>query len=270
MIQRIHSIKVTHVALIMSTAFVACRTGLRPQTNPGDPVGVEIKVVGMKDADLGRSELVYTLSGCGSGNTTGTKSTDNLVMFMTQNIRKDDRCDLKVLTDKADMGVASWFSDPGLLYDARRIPIVSDQGKLAGVAFVQQLYSTPPSIQGIPQATVWQMDVPVKGPKAFSGLCTCSISCQPALANNVSKLDAQQIPSTGVCSFANVTKADASKTVCNKMMVQCGSEFYVGSWPAGVNVDGSVAKPQTVTELTVVAGVPEEVSETSIEVVIPK
>jgi hypothetical protein len=270
MFHKVDHMKMTSVAVILAAALSSCRTGLRPQTNPGDPVGVEIKVVGMKDADLARSELVYTLSGCGAGNTSGTKGTENLVNFMTQNLRKDDRCDLKVLADKADVGVASWFSDPGLLYDARRIAINSDSGKLSGVAFVQQLYSTPPSIQGVPASTVWQLEVPVTGPKAFSGLCTCSISCQPSLANNVTKLDVQQVPNAGTCSFANVTKADAARTQCGKLMVQCGSEFFVGSWPNGAIFDGNLAKLQTAPALPIVAGVPEEISDTSIEVVIPK
>lgn len=263
------SLSLTAAALLLSTVFASCRTGLRPQTNPGDPVSVDIKVIGMKDTDRSRAELVYTLSGCGAGNTSGTKNADGVVTFQTQNVRKDDRCDLKVLTDKADFNVASWFSDQGLMYDARRIPITSDQGKLTGVAFVQQLYSTPPSNQGIPPSTIWQLGMGIKSPKAFTDLCTCTLGCQPSLANNVSKLEVATDPKIGACSFANVIKADLSRIECRKLIVQCGSDFYVGTWPAGTLVDGSQAKPQLLPDVTIEAGVPEEVSDTTIEVVVP-
>jgi hypothetical protein len=262
-------IMLTATVSILSTIATGCRTGLRPQTNPGDPVSVEIKIIGMKEADRSRTELVYTLAGCGGGNTSGTKDADNKVSFQTQNVRKDDRCDLKVLTDKADIGVASWFSDQGLMYDARRVPITSDQGKLSGVAFVQQLYATPPTIQGLPSSTIWQLGVGVKGPKAFSDICTCSIGCQPSLVNNVSKLDVSADPKVGVCSFANVIKADSNRIECRKLVIQCGADFYVGNWSSGTFIDGSQAKSQLLPDVTVQAGIPEEVSDTTIEVVIP-
>lgn len=257
---------VVAVALLGTTA---CRSGLRPQASAGDPVSVEMRVVGLKDVDRGRNELVYTLSGCGDGKASGTKGADNVVKFQTMNVRKEDRCDLRVQSDKADIGVASWFAEEGLMYEARRIPITSSEGKLTGVAIVQQLYATPPTISGAPPATIWKLMAPVKGPKAFVDLCTCTIGCLPSPQNNVSKLDITTDKSSGLCQFANVIKPELTKIDCSKIMVQCGGEFFVGAYPAGTTTNGSQAKENTLPEIKLQAGVPEELSDTTIEVVVP-
>jgi hypothetical protein len=251
-------------------ALAACRTGLRPQAVSGDPVAVDIHVVGMSDADWNRPELVYTLTGCGNENTSGTKTEGKMLNFMTQNVRKDDRCDLQIMGNKNDASVGSWFEADGLMYNARRIIISSDQGKLSGRAFVQQLYAKPSTDPTKPQVTAWQLATTLKGPKAFSGICTCLIGCLPALPNNVAKLEIGTLPTSGSCAFANVIKSDASRIECSKMTVQCGTDFFVGQWPAGSVVDGSATKSQSLPELAMTQGIPEAISDTTIEVVLPK
>jgi hypothetical protein len=262
----------TSVSAIMMTTIIAnsgCRSGLRPQASAGDPVSIEMRLVGLKDSDRERSELIYTLSGCGAGSTNGKKSSENLVKFETQNVRKDDRCDLRIQTTKNDTGVANWFAEDGLMYEARRIAITSNEGRLQGVAMVQQLYATPPTITGTPPASIWKLSTSIKAPKALPELCTCSISCQPSLTNNVAKLDLTSDKAIGTCEFANIIRAGLQKIECSKMMVQCGAEFFVGTWPAGTVVDGSQPNNANLPTLMMQAGVPEETSDTTIEVVVP-
>ena len=245
---------------------LSCRTTMRPQTETSEPVIVKLRIVGLAETDRSRSDLVYTLTGCGSGNTSGTKDADNMVRFETQGVRKDDRCDIRVLSGKSDIGVANWFAEEGLMYEARRVTIAVSDGTLTGLAVMQRLYAAAP-VNG---PALWKLNAAVKGPKAFIDLCTCSITCAPQTPNNVAKLDIKADTSTGTCEFVNVTGAQLSNTTCSKLSVQCGQDFYIGAWTTGNTVDGSVAKISKLPDIALVNGVPETTSDTTIEVVVPR
>lgn len=263
----------TMVGMLLSCSIMAttaCRSGLRTQANEGDPITVEMKVISLQDADRGRSDLVYTMSGCGSGSTNGVKSGDAIVNFQTQNVRKDDTCDVRINAPKSDDNVANWFSEPGLLYEARRVPIRSEEGKLLGTAKMQQLYSNSPRISDSSQKNLWSLSVGLKAPKALTGLCTCKLYCQPSIPNYVSMLESTTDKTIGICEFTNKIEPQFSKIECSKLEVQCGSEFYVGSWPAGTSVDGSQSANVKLPDLKLEVGVPEETSDATIEVVVPR
>ena len=245
----------------------SCRTTLRPETAAADLLTVDILLTQMRDQDQNRAELMYTLSGCGEGTTTGFKGTNNIVQFQTLALRKDDQCDLKIQSGNSSLGPAKWSADEGLMYEARRIKIKSNEGKLSGVAVLQQMYI--PDIGGTPGTAIWKMNAGVIAPKALVPPCTCKIGCDPAIDGNVANMDIDSSATKGLCQFANFAKQDLAKTNCLKMEVQCGADFFVGAWSNPVPVDGSTANVQTLPDLTLQSGIPEQTSDTTIEVIVP-
>jgi hypothetical protein len=244
-----------------------CRGSLRTQNSIGDLLSVDIHITNMRDQDQNRPELIYTLSGCGAGSTSGTRGDDSIVKFQTQNIHKDDQCDVKVQSGGASIGTAKWSAEDGLMYEARRVAITSKEGKLSGVAFLQQMYI--PDLGTTPGSVIWKMSAGVIAPKAMVAPCTCKIICDPNIEANVAAADIDASKTKGLCQFSNFAKPELAKISCVKMEVQCGNDFYVGSWPSAIPVDGSSAKAQTLPDLTLQAGTPEQTSDTTIEVVVP-
>ena len=265
--------RLTMLSLLCAVLPTSCRTALRPITNTADPAAIEMRIVGLRESDRARPELVYSLTGCGSSNATGEKNAENLVQFQTVGVRKDDKCDVKVQTGKSDVGVANWFAEEGLMYEARRVSITSTEGKLSGLAIVQQMYQNPPltpqTTTPAPAPSVWKVNASMKAPKAFVGICTCTISCTPSLLNNVAMLDASDDKSSGTCQFANLTEPTLKGTTCTRMTVQCGVDFYVAGLPTGTMLDGSLAQESSLPTLMMAQGVPEATSDATIEVVIP-
>ena len=246
---------------------MGCRTNLRPETSAGDLLSVDIRLTQMRDQDQSRADLMYTLSGCGAGSTSGSKGIDNIVQFQTQNLHKDDQCDVKIQSGNSSIGPAKWSAEDGLMYEARRVTIASNEGKLSGIAILQQMYV--PDIATTPGSVIWKMSVGVLAPKPMIAPCTCKIACDPAIEANVANMDIDSSKTKGLCQFANFAKPELAKLSCVKMEVQCGSDFYIGSWPSAIPVDGSSAKVQTLPDLTLQSGTPEQTSNTTIEVVVP-
>jgi hypothetical protein len=245
-----------------------CRTSLRPETSARDLLTVDIQLTNMRDQDQNRPELMYTLSGCGAGSTSGTRGEDNIVQFQTQNLRKGDQCAVKVQSDQASVGPATWSAEDGLMYEARKVTITSTGGKLSGIAFLQQMYI--PTLATTPGSTIWTMNAGVIAPRAMAAPCTCAITCDPGISANVASADIDASKLKALCQFANFAKPELAKLSCLKIQVQCGNDFYVGSWPAAIPVDGSSAKVQTLPDLILQAGTPEQTSDATIEVVVPR
>jgi hypothetical protein len=258
-------------ASIFALSILGCRTTLKPITNTVDSVNIDMQVVGLRPADQARSELVYTLTACGLGSANGIKNESNVVAFQAQGVKKDDLCDLRVEAGKTDVGVANWNSEPGLMYIAQNVKINSSEGKLSGIAFVQQKYISPPTIPNsetpAPAAMVWKLRVNVASSNPIAN-CTCTIQCSPALMNNVAMLEPGQGKS--YCEFANLVSPESKNTSCRNISVQCGSDFYLGSWSNGASTDGSIAGAVSLPDVSLVKGTPDATSDASIEVVIPQ
>jgi len=247
----------------------ACRTALRAGTD-ADAVAVEIRLIGMQDADKLREDLVYTLSQCGSGSANGTKNNDQIVTFMAKGVRKDDRCDVRVTASKIDSTVQDWFDKPGLMYEAQNTQIVSAEGKLKSLAVLQQLYNVPPPPSGPSLPTAWRLFTSMSAPKPLLDLCTCSIGCTPSLGNNVAKLDTTADKKSGTCMFANVIDPNMTRFECTEMIVQCGSDLYKGAWPAGSFVDGKASKDARLPDLKLQPASPEDIINANIDIYVPQ
>jgi hypothetical protein len=249
-----------------------CRTTLKPITDTSEAVPIEMQIIGLRPADQERTELVFTLARCGIANVNGVKGDGNKVTFQAQGVKKDDQCDVRVETGNTDIGVANWRAEEGLMYIASSVKINSAEGKLYGLAFVQQKYVSPPTIPNTimpaPVAMVWNLKVDLTTPNAVSN-CTCTIKCSPALINNVAMYESAA-QNSGQCTFANLTNAAAKTISCTSVMAQCGSEFYLGTWPAGTVVDGSAAKELSLPPISLSRGAPDATSDATIEVVIPQ
>jgi len=260
-------------ALGLVFASAGCRTTLKPVTSTADTIPIEMRIVGLREQDQARTELLYTLANCGTSNANGLKSDANLVVFQAQGVKKDDQCDVRVETGKTDVGVANWNDTPGLMYVASRVKIGSSEGKLYGVAFVQQKYVSPPTIPNTqtpaPPAMVWKLKVELTPPKALEN-CTCTIHCSPSVMNNVAMFEPISGSAKGACEFANLVTAEAKNTTCKNISVQCGNDFYLASWPAGSSVDGSTAGDYSLPGVTLIHGTPEATSDATIEVIIPQ
>lgn len=261
------------VATVFALSAFGCRTTLKPITNTVDTVNVDMQIIGLRPADQARSELVYTLTACGLGSANGIKEEANLVAFQAQGVKKDDLCDVRVEAGKTDVGVANWNSEPGLMYIAQKVKISSTEGKLSGLAFVQQKYVSPPTIPNsetpAPAAMVWKLRVNVASTNPI-GNCTCTIQCSPSLINNVAMLEPGQAAGKGYCEFANLVNPEAKSTSCRNIGVQCGNDFYLGSWPSGASTDGSFAGAVALPEVSLIKGTPDATSDATIEVVIPQ
>jgi hypothetical protein len=261
------------VASVFAISILGCRTTLKPITNTVDTVNVDMQIVGLRPADQARSELVYTLTACGLGSANGVKNESNVVAFQAQGVKKDDVCDVRVEAGKTDVGVANWNSEPGLMYIAQKVKISSSEGKLSGLAFVQQKYISPPTIPNsetpAPAAMVWKLRVTVASPTPIAN-CTCTIQCSPALMNNVAMLEPGEAVGKGSCEFANLVSPDSKNTSCRNIGVQCGSDFYLGSWASGAPTDGSIAGAVSLPDVSLIKGTPDATSDATIEVVIPQ
>ena len=261
------------IALSLSLALLPnCRTTLKPINDSDEAVSIEMEVIGLRPVDQERTELVYTLSRCGLANVNGIKGQGNKVTFKAQGVRKDDQCDVRVETGNTDIGVANWKEDVGLMYLASRVKINSSEGKLYGLAFLQQKYVSPPTIPNTitpaPVAMVWKLKTDLTVPNPVSN-CTCTIKCAPALTNNVAMFDAEG-QNLGHCTFANLVSEAAKNTSCTTVMLQCGSEFYVGSWQGNAVVNGSASGEATLPPLSLSRGTPDATSDATIEVIIPQ
>jgi hypothetical protein len=249
-----------------------CRTTLKPITDSAEAVPIEMQIIGLRPADQERTELVYTLSRCGLANVNGVKGDGNKVTFQAQGVKKDDQCDVRVETGNTDIGVANWKDEAGLMYIASRVKINSTEGKLYGLAFVQQKYVSPPTIPNTitpaPVAMVWKLKIDLTAPNAVSN-CTCTIKCSPALTNNVAMYESES-QTSGQCTFANLVNASANTISCTSIMAQCGSEFYLGTWPAGTLADGSNAGEVSLPPINLTRGAPDATSDATIEVIIPQ
>lgn len=258
---------------VIALAVASCRTTLKPITDTSEAVSIEMQVVGLRPVDQERPELVYTLSRCGVANVNGIKGVGNIVVFQAQGVKKDDQCDVRVETGNADIGVANWKEDAGLMYLASRVKITSSEGKLSGMAFVQQKYVSPPTIPNTltpaPVAMVWKLRVDLIAPSVITN-CTCTVNCSPALVNNVGMYEALDAQNRGQCTFANLLNPAAQATTCKNIMVQCGSEFYLGTWSNNNAVNGSVAGETTLGPINLNRGTPDATSDATIEVVIPQ
>lgn len=261
------------IASSIFTTIVGCRTTLKPITDTSEAVPIEMQVIGLRSVDQERSELVYTMANCGTSNVNGIKGSGSVVVFQAQGVKKDDFCDVRVESGKTDIGVANWREEPGLMYIASRVKIGSSEGKLYGLAFVQQKYVSTPvlpnSTTPAPTAMVWKLQVDVTAPTAISN-CTCSIICAPSLTNNVAMLEPAGSDTKGSCSFANLINSEAKAITCKTVNVQCGSNFFLGAWVSPKTLDGSVPADVTLQPLTLTRGTPDATSDATIEVIVPQ
>ena len=266
-------LKISLLAGFALAVLTGCRTTLKPITDTSEPVPIEMQVIGLRSVDQERAELVYTLSNCGTSNANGIKGNGSLVVFQAQGVKKDDFCDLRVESGKTDIGVANWRDEPGLMYIASRVKIGSSEGKLYGLAFVQQKYVSTPTLPNssapAPSAMVWKLKVEISASSPLSN-CTCAISCIPGLTNNVAMLEPTDASSKGSCSFANLITPESKSTSCKTINVQCGSDFYLGTWQSPKILDGSVAGESTLPVVTLIRGTPDATSDATIEVIIPQ
>jgi hypothetical protein len=263
------------LGLIYSCVFVVfgCRTTLKPISDTSEAIPVEIEMIGLRPADQARPELLYTLSRCGISNVNGIKGDGNVVIFKAQGVKKDDECEVKVESGSADIGVANWKEAAGLMYVASRVKIISSEGKLSGLAFVQQKYVSPPTLPNTltpaPIASVWKLRADLATQSPVSN-CTCTITCQPALLNNVAMYEPSDDDTRGHCEFANLVNPDAKTTSCKAIMMQCGSDFYLGTYEGSATVDGSAAGQSSLPQVILNRGNPEATSDATIEIVIPQ
>jgi hypothetical protein len=100
--------------------------------------------------------------------------------------------------------------------------------------------------------------------------CTCTIQCAPALMNNVAMLEPGPSSAKGYCEFANLISPESKSTTCRNISVQCGNDFYLGSWSGGTSTDGSIAGSVTLPDVSLIKGTPDATSDATIEVIIPQ
>jgi hypothetical protein len=269
--------KSSHILLplvILATTFTqSCRPSLREISQPGEPVTIEIRLANMNPTDKARKELLFTISGCGSAIANGTKMEktnpdESTISYKTQNVIVGDRCDVQVLSNNADPTVSNWFDKAGLMYEAKRVEIKTSGGRLSGTAILQQLYT--PRSKDLPTNTLWKLSSAVKGPKAVDGLCTCSLTSSPALANGIAKLELDADKSSGICHFINLIGPELSSVTFSKLSVQCSNQFFEGQWPSGTTANGSVASESKLPLLSLTDVTAKRNVDTVIEVTVPK
>jgi len=254
---------------LLTTAILhlsACRTSLRAQTDGGEAVSVTFKLTGMNADDRSRSDLLYSLSGCGTGAASGTPNADQTITFETRGLRKGDQCDVLVKSGSASTSGIEWFGEPGLIYRGLQTPIQSVDGRLKGSAILQQMYTKAQP----PASSLWKITATVKSPAPMTDVCTCLISTDPQIPNNVSKVETQPGGTQGQCVFVNTAAGAHANIECARLVVQCGTVVLRANWPAGTIASAVAGKDHKLPELTLEAGTPEDISDAVIDVYIPQ
>jgi hypothetical protein len=252
------------LAFFALVSFNSCRTGLRAEQDASELITVKFRVAGLNRADKVRTDLTYSLSGCGSEAVSGTYDPSGSVTFQTRNIKKGDSCDLSVKSTSGATAGIEWFSEPGLLYKAAKTPISSREGQLYGTAALQQMYS----IAKAPTPNLVTLRASFKSPSALTDVCTCLLGTNPQLQNNVSVVE-KSSGTQGLCSFANNASPEYAKLETATLLVQCGQNIFKGNWPAGTFVNAAAAGSIPLAELTLTPATVEEFAEMTIDVLIP-
>ncbi len=241
--------------LLLITPFMngGCRASLRTNPEAGSASPIVIRLLNLNSIDSRRSELLYTMSGCGAATASGTKleGTGHVeILFNSQNVRAGDFCEIKVQSSDQTSDLISWMDEPGTMYLTKKVKIALSSGKLAGLATLQQLYiiKNGPSTAD----SLWKLKSTVKSPAPFAGVCTCSLTCKPTLPNTIAKLDIGSDNTAGTCLFTNLINDSLESTACSILSVQCGGDIYEGNWPAGTTVNGKISKDAELPLLTLV------------------
>ena len=156
---------------------ISCRTPRRSVPTDGLPAKFTVTLTGLDEADQGKNEWIYELSGC-INTLNGSLESSNQVIFTAIGLKRGlDDCEVRVRV--ASPAPTYTFASPesGVLYLAKDVAISQDpDGGLAASAELQKLYGI-----NISSDTRFLLKVPVVFPaeessKPITGLMD---SCQP-------------------------------------------------------------------------------------------
>jgi hypothetical protein len=110
-------------------------------TTEGLPTKVTVTLSGLDQADGGKKDWIYELSGCITP-LNGNLDDDNKVVFSTIGLKRGlSDCELRIKVVSPSTGISFAGPEEGVLYIAKEITIAQDyDGSLAAEADLQKLY----------------------------------------------------------------------------------------------------------------------------------
>lgn len=120
---------------------IGCRTPRRAVATEGLPTKVTVTLSGLDQADGGKKDWIYELSGCITP-LNGNLEDDDKVVFSTIGLKRGlSDCEMRIKVASPASGISFAGPEEGVLYLAKEITIAQDyDGSLAAEADLQKLY----------------------------------------------------------------------------------------------------------------------------------
>jgi hypothetical protein len=169
----------TFIALGMMIlgAGAGCRTPRRSVPTDGLPAKFTVTLTGLDEADQGKTDWIYELSGC-INTLNGNLESDNKVLFTAIGLKRGlDDCTVRVRVASPAPTYTFAGAESGVLYLAKNVTVSQNpNGGLAASAELQKLYGI-----NISSDTRFSLKVPVVFPAEESGKLITGLmdSCQP-------------------------------------------------------------------------------------------
>lgn len=158
-----------------------CRDSRKATVVGGGSASINVTMEGLLADDAANTGLIYEMSGCGQGTSTGVPtpgSSPMVVSFATADVKVGQQCSFVVKNAVVATDPRfKWLDMPGLAYRANKMPVTSStSGQLQSTAILQRLYQ-------LNQAQTYQVAIDVVFPveNALQGrnVITAQLFCDP-------------------------------------------------------------------------------------------